>query len=350
MRGFRLCSVLFLSLMFTGCVSLGKYNDRVAQINNLNGEMAALEKILQKSETERRTLDQELAKARENLASLEKEHVALVSQTFATSATGGDLSAMDARKQEFADEMTALAVRLADADTRIRELTMALAATEDAAKKVPLLEAALAEREQQVTELTNHLRKMEIQIAQVRNEAADLSLKRNGSEEKSAAVAAILASLGDEINKGEISVQELPDKLIVTMKEQVLFASGSARITKSGQKTLSRMSKVLKKIKNNQIVVEGHTDNMPIRKNNPGKYRTNWDLAAARAANVLKHLENKGKVNSKLLALAGYSCNLPAAANDCTTNRRLNRRIEIALVPMEMDRLAAARNKTALKK
>ena len=144
-----------------------------------------------------------------------------------------------------------------------------------------------------------------------------------------------------------IGVKEFRDKMIITMNDQILFDSGSARITKAGQKTLNRMAKVLKKIQNNQIVVEGHTDATPIRRT-AGKYPTNWDLAAARATNVLKHLEKKGKVSPKLLALAGYSCYLPAAANDCATNRKLNRRIEIAVVPLEMDRVASAREKTAL--
>ena len=156
MRVLASCSLLFLYFLVTGCVSMSKYNDRVADINSLNGELSSLEKVLQKSDAARSALDVELAKAKENLATLQQEHEALKAQRFAESSPGGEVgtSAMDDRKQQFSGDMAALTARLSEAGARIKELTDALAATEEAAKKVPLLETALAEREQRILDLT----------------------------------------------------------------------------------------------------------------------------------------------------------------------------------------------------
>jgi len=71
-------------------------------------------------------------------------------------------------------------------------------------------------------------------------------------------------------------------------------------------------------------------------------------ICKARDAQV-KHLQKKGKINPKLLALAGYGPNQPAASNNTQKGRKLNRRIEIALVPMEMDRPTTSEKKTPAK-
>lgn len=180
-------------------------------------------------------------------------------------------------------------------------------------------------------------------IAQLRKDTEELARKRIGSDEKENAVVAIRSMLADDINKGEISVKEYRDRMIISLKEQVLFDSGSARISSQGQKTLNRMARILTKVKNNRIVVEGHADTRPIGRKLTGRFPTNWELAAARATNVLKHLEQRGKVKSELLAMAGYGCYLPAAANDCAKNMKLNRRIEIAILPMDETRIASAK-------
>lgn len=341
----RSCGLLLVAVTVTGCVSLSRYNERVAQVRSVEWDLASQDRNLRQSESARSALDADLKEARTNLAKLQQEHEALKAASVAAPPEAGQPS-VDLRKQEFSREVAALTAKLADADARIRNLSAALAAREDAARKVPALEAALAEREQRTRELDANVRSMEATVARMQKDTVALSRKRSGSEEKETAVTALRANLGSEIGKGQLVVKEYHDKLIVSMSEKVLFDSGSARISRSGQKTLDRMAKILKKVKNNQIVVEGHTDNMPIRYR-VGKYTSNWELAAARAANVLSHLEKKGQLNPELLALAGYGCYLPAAANDCAKNRRQNRRIEVALVPLDTQRLAEASTKTA---
>ncbi|SNB47353.1 flagellar motor protein MotB [Geobacter sp. DSM 9736] len=350
MRTLRWCSLIFVSLLACGCVSLSKYNERVEQIRGLNGEVASMEQTLQKSERVRKEIETELQKTRQNLAKLQEEHELLKTKAMtATSDEGPVRPVLLLQQMEFSNELALLTAKLSDAEVRIKELTATLAAREKAIRKVPMLETALAEREQHIKDLTDSLHYLETRVAMMKRDAVELSVKRSGSEEQQSALVAIRALLADEMETGEVVVKEYRDKLIITLKEQVLFDSGSARISKSGKKTLNRMAKVLNKIDNNQIIVEGHTDTVPIGRKISAKYPTNWDLSAARAANVLKYLERKGKVKSELLAMAGYGCYLPAAANDCAKNKKLNRRIEIAVLPLETERLAAVRQQTAMR-
>lgn len=341
MRAATSLILVMLPFLLTGCVALSKYNARLEQIGGLNRDIVSLEETLKRSESARAFLDLQLREARENLAKLQQEHEKLESASM--TVPSGEAVPVDGQDQDFKKEMALLTARLAEADARIRELSTALAAKEDRARKMPVLEAALAEREQRIRDLTEYLHNQEIKVDQLQRDAAALARKRNGSEEKRDALADLRSDLGRELGKGEIAVRESGGRVIVSMKERILFDSGSARISKSGQRTLNRMARTLRKIRNNMIMVEGHTDSMPIRsKSLLARYPTNWDLAAARAANVLKYLEKKGKVQPELLGLAGYGCYLPAAANDCEKNRKLNRRIEIALVPIPAERVAAA--------
>lgn len=338
------CGILLLSFVISGCVSLSRYNERVGRIQSLEFEISSLERTLRTSERDRKAVETELRTTQESLAKLQNEHEALISRSGIIPQDADDLAAIEAEKRQFAEELAALIAKLAEADHRIRELSTLLAVKEAAVRRIPTLEAAVREREWQIKELTGSLQSLESYISQIKEDATDLSRRRSGNEEKERTGAAIRTLLRREAAAHKITVREYRDKVIIAMKDQVLFESGSARISKTGRNALGRLAKVLARISNNQILVEGHTDTVPFKRG--ARYGTNWDLAAARAANVLKFLEKKN-VKPELLALAGYSCYLPAVPNDCTRNRQLNRRVEIAVIPLEMERLAAVQGMTA---
>ena len=82
-----------------------------------------------------------------------------------------------------------------------------------------------------------------------------------------------------------------------------------------------------------QVIVGGYTDNVPVGKNLMAKYPTNWDLAAARAVEVVRVLENSGVPQEQLRAVS-FGENMPIATNDSAEGRAQNRRIEIRLRPV----------------
>ncbi len=229
----RTCSIVLVSVMLAGCVSLSSYNDRGKHIQYLESEINSLEQTLKQSEADRTAIIADLKATRENLAHLQEEHEALVSRSVASATSANDFSAIDAEKQQFAKELAALIAKLAEADTRIKELSTLLAAKEAAVRRIPTLEAAVVEREQQIKDLTASLQSLEQYISQIKVDATHLSRMRSGNEEKERTVAAVRSLLRKETNDA-ITVKEYRDKVIITMKDQVLFRSGSARLTKKG--------------------------------------------------------------------------------------------------------------------
>ena len=123
----------------------------------------------------------------------------------------------------------------------------------------------------------------------------------------------------------QIDSNERRVKLVLT--EAVLFDSGKADLKERAKEVLKPIVEELKKLPND-VLVEGHTDNIPIRK---GRYSTNWELSMARAYSVIKFMQELG-MDPKRLAGSGYGDNHPAAENTTLAGRAQNRRIEISLI------------------
>jgi chemotaxis protein MotB len=120
---------------------------------------------------------------------------------------------------------------------------------------------------------------------------------------------------------------------MVTVLESVLFDSGQGQISPDGLAILKRVSEMLKDVKDGQIRIEGHTDNVPVGEGLSGKFPTNWELSAARAASVVRYLIEESGVDRSLLSAAGFADTKPVASNDSEEGRKANRRIEITMQP-----------------
>lgn len=141
----------------------------------------------------------------------------------------------------------------------------------------------------------------------------------------------LVGDMKNEIANGEVQITQLKDKLTVNLVDRILFDSGKAEVKGSGQAVLDRVGKILKNTKDRQIIVEGHTDNVPIGGALKERYPTNWELSAARAINVVHYLQDKVHVDGSRLAGIGYGEQRPVAPNDTPENQAKNRRIEIVL-------------------
>jgi chemotaxis protein MotB len=150
----------------------------------------------------------------------------------------------------------------------------------------------------------------------------------------------------DEIAKGDIQLTESGGKLRVGLVDKILFDSGEASISKRGEGVLARVGAVLAGIEDRHIQVSGHTDNTPISDKLKHQYPTNWELSVARAANVVRFLQEKASVPADHLVASGYGEYQPIASNHTAAGRAKNRRIDLLLTPS----LAPKRiSKTALK-
>ncbi len=126
---------------------------------------------------------------------------------------------------------------------------------------------------------------------------------------------------------------EAGGEYVIRIGEKILFDTGKAIIKKEAYPVLSSIAKkVVKMMKEgnyNQIRVEGHTDNVPIRYAN---YDSNWELSTARALSVVEFFIDKYKFSPDQLQAMGYGEYKPLVSNDSPENRARNRRVEIKLV------------------
>jgi chemotaxis protein MotB len=140
----------------------------------------------------------------------------------------------------------------------------------------------------------------------------------------------LVARLNKDVKKGQVQVKEYQNMMTVELAEQLFFASGSATLKEEGKEVLKDIGEGLKdKAFEDKIIrVVGHTDNVPIA---TSMFPSNWDLSVARAASVVRYLQEVGVPPERMVA-AGRGEYSPMATNDTPEGRMENRRIEIMLI------------------
>lgn len=128
-----------------------------------------------------------------------------------------------------------------------------------------------------------------------------------------------------------LSIDIRNGKVYVSLEESLLFASGSAAVDTRGVNALRELAKVLERNPEINVLIEGHTDDVPLRPG--GQIRDNWDLSVLRATAIVRILLNNGNIDPKRLTAAGRGEFLPVAAGRTAEARRQNRRTEIILTP-----------------
>lgn len=273
-----LAAIFFLLLLLPGCV---------------------------KSSTHRRTMD-ELAQARRG-----QEDVA--------ARMAEELARRDEREARLRDQIATLQREtdrlIEDLGAARRELLWAqedLAAAQlEASRTASLLSAQGAEAQR--------LRGRLDQLSSIEQEIRE----RNRIYEE------VLGRFRSLIDAGRLSVSIARGRLVINLPQDILFASGSATLGRDGRQTLAEVASVLAGIDDRRFQVEGHTDNVPI---STAQFPSNWELSAARALSVVKILVEQG-VPAQSVSGAGYGEYHPVATNSTAEGRRLNRRIEIVMLP-----------------
>jgi len=143
-------------------------------------------------------------------------------------------------------------------------------------------------------------------------------------------------ALNDEIARwalaGAVKMELLRSGLQIVLPNDVLFATGSANLKPDGQSLLKELVAALEDVPY-QIVVIGHTDNVPIGPGLAKRYPSNWELAGARASSVVRMMAEEGIPPEQLLAISMGETR-PLAANDTPEGRKQNRRIEVRIRPV----------------
>ncbi len=131
-------------------------------------------------------------------------------------------------------------------------------------------------------------------------------------------------------NSDELSVEIRNGKVYVSLSDKLLFKSGSSAVEEKGKEALKLLAEVLNKNTEIDILVEGHTDNVPIK---TSVFKDNWDLSVARATSIVRILSNDYKILPARITASGKGEYLPKEDNATAEGRARNRRTEIILSP-----------------
>lgn len=131
--------------------------------------------------------------------------------------------------------------------------------------------------------------------------------------------------------QAEVTVTLNKSGVFVNIREAILFESGDAVIKDSGRELLSNLEGLFLSF-DNEIVVEGHTDNVP---HSSQEYDTNWELSAGRALAVVRYLSEEKSIPGARLSAIGYGEYRPIVPNDTLTNRAQNRRVNLLIIMEE---------------
>jgi chemotaxis protein MotB len=156
-------------------------------------------------------------------------------------------------------------------------------------------------------------------------------------EEQKLAVENLRKKMADALtgfNSNELQVFVKNGRVYVSLQENLLFPSGSAVVNPKGKQALGTLAQVLNVNPDINVVVEGHTDSVPIR----GKYEDNWALSTARSTAIVRILTDTYKVDPTRVTASGRSKYEPIETNETAEGRQKNRRTEIILAP-KLDQL-----------
>jgi chemotaxis protein MotB len=282
-------------------MSLRKENEELmSELNKLKNQKGDLEKSHTELKSENERLRQDTAHCGNKLRELQNKYKQLNSlyedQVDQNKAL---LSSSTSERQKLLKEL----------DTKQRELFEKEKALDKKQEDINNLTAQLEAREKRVKEL-------EELIAQ--KDAAVSKLKKNIED----------ALLG--FDKNELSITIKDGKIYVSLSEKLLFQSGSTEVDRKGREALNKLAQVLEKQQDISIMIEGHTDNVPIK---TACIKDNWDLSVLRATSIVRILTIDNKVDVKKVIPSGRGEYMPVASNATKEDRARNRRTEIILSP-----------------
>jgi len=333
-----------------GCVSTGTHTKTLSELEATKKtaaqQAADLEALKKKSQAQTDQLQQQLAGLQQNLdqeasqrkaaeqraAELAKERESLEARS---SELQSRLDGLEKEKGQLNGELSNVRGQITDLE---QKFVSGNASSQEEIAKLKKQASDLEANADRIAKEREQLRQEQARLA------AALDQERAAKEEEIKRLTRtqeeLSKSLQDEISKGNITIQQVRDRLTINMVDRVLFDSGQAQVKPAGVKVLKQVSDILKTVTDKQIRIEGHTDNVPISSKLQDRFKTNWELSTARATTVVRYLIDQGSVDRQHLSAVGYADTQPLASNDSEEGRSSNRRIEIVLYPKDLKEIA----------
>ncbi|HYG14776.1 MAG TPA: OmpA family protein [Bacteroidia bacterium] len=312
MKNFVVVALIAASL--TSCVSLRKYQDKEKEYNaaaeknklcalQLDSTSAMAKWLEEENYAKDKTIGRLRIDSTENTARLEKT------------------------RQDLAQLQNSYETLLRNTEKENQKLDRTL---KDLETKLNRKEVELNKKEQDLADREKSIEELQKDIKDKQQRVAELQSVLNS---KDSAVNALKNTLTQALlsykDKG-LSVTVKNGKVYVSMEEKLLFASGSIVVDKKGKEALLEFAKAINNQPDVDIMIEGHTDNVPM---SSGQIKDNWDLSVLRATSILRILTADGKVDPTRIIASGRGEHHPVAENKSAEMRAKNRRTEIILTP-----------------
>lgn len=302
-----LSSVVFLA---TSCiVSKTKYDDLLAQKVRMEADLMERKVQLDTATANIQRLEQALLTLQEDTAAIGQQ----------LRQTSGRVAILDNEYNQLNDyykNLLSNSGKLNRDMAQQREQLMMIQENFERTRKLnDSLNVSLQERERKVKELEQILERKDKAVTDLKNRISNALLN---------------------FKENDLTVNIKNGKVYVSLAEQLLFGSGSIEVDQKGVLALQQLAKAIKDQKDINIMVEGHTDNVPISKKSQ-YMQDNWDLSVMRATSITKILI-KGGVSPQQIIASGRGEFAPLALNDTPKNKQMNRRTEIIITP-DLDEL-----------
>ncbi|MDO9138477.1 MAG: OmpA family protein [Lutibacter sp.] len=298
--------LLIIAITFNSCVSKKVYQELETKFNNLRSSNTALIEEKDNLLAAKKTLEADLEKLNSDYSALKTQKEILDSEFASVQNKYKNLD------ESYNVLSTQSSKKLAEQSQKNQELLYQL---EEKERKLALesdrlekLQNELAQRSNQINELQGLIDAKEAQMQQLKNAISSALLNFEG--------------------KG-LTVVQKNGKIYVSMENKLLFDSGSWAVGSEGKVAVEQLASVLAKNPDINVLIEGHTDNVPYT---GATITDNWDLSVKRATAIVRILQNKG-VNPTQITAAGRSEYVMVGSNATPEGKAKNRRIEIILAP-----------------
>lgn len=308
--------------LVSACVPHRVLDETKEKLTNCETELAALKKGSQENDAQLAALKEQSTKDQKSIEALKRD----------TAITGNSLRNMTSKydklnmlNEQLMDRLNKLLAGSTNDNARLSgDLQMTKEELLKKQDELRALESRLTIQKQDLDALGDELKKREARV----NELEAILRK------KDQAAADLKKKLSDALfnfeNKG-LTITQKNGKVYVSMDESLLFASGKTQVETKGVEALKHVAKVLEQNTDINVVVEGHTDDVPMK--GAGDIKDNWDLSVMRATSVTKILLNSAKIDAKRITSAGRGEFFPIDPAKTPEARKKNRRTEIILTP-----------------
>ncbi len=203
-------------------------------------------------------------------------------------------------------------------------------------EKIKKTEQELDSSKKQVAKTQDELNKLEErklalqkELSESQDKMATLSNIEAETKRRNEIYAQFVNRLKTMIDGGQLTVSIEQGRIVINLPNNVLFKSGSAHLNPEGKEALANIALVLSQFSDRRFQIEGHTDNNPIKS---ARFPSNWELSTTRALTVI-HLLTSMDVAPENISAAGFGEFRPRSENETEEGRKLNRRIEIVMLP-----------------